>query len=61
MKLTLSVVEVAEATGLSKSTVIRHIKSGALPSALVGGRRLVRVGDLEKFIDDRMAGEQVSA
>ena len=55
MKLTLSVSEVAEATGLSKSTVIRHIKAGALPSALVGGRRLVRVADLEAFIDDHMS------
>lgn len=54
-RLTYSISEVVEATGLSKSTVIRHIKAGDLPSALVGGRRLIRASDLERFIDERMA------
>lgn len=55
MKLTLSIAEAIDATGLSKSTLLRHIKRGDLPSALVGGRRLIRVRDLEQFIEDRMA------
>jgi excisionase family DNA binding protein len=50
-RITLTVAEVAEATGLAQRTVRRHINSGRLPSKLVGGRRLVKVGDLRAFID----------
>jgi excisionase family DNA binding protein len=54
MRLTLSVNEVIEATGLGRTTVWKYIYSGELPSALVGGRRLVRVSDLEAFIERHM-------
>jgi excisionase family DNA binding protein len=50
-RLTLTVAEVAETTGLHQRTVRRHIHSGRLKSVLVGGRRLVRVEDLRRFID----------
>jgi excisionase family DNA binding protein len=52
-RLTLTVAEVAEATGLHQRTVRRHIDSGRLKSLLVGGRRLVKVDDLRRFIDGR--------
>jgi excisionase family DNA binding protein len=53
-KLTVSVAEAVEATGLSRTTLNRLLAKGELPSALVGGRRLIRVSDLEAFIDSRM-------
>jgi excisionase family DNA binding protein len=53
-KLTVSVADAVEMTGLSRQVLYAHIKSGELPSALVGGRRLIRVPDLQAFIDARM-------
>jgi excisionase family DNA binding protein len=50
-RMTVTVAEVAETTGLSPKTVRRHIASGRLKSVLVGGRRLVKVDDLRRFID----------
>ena len=52
-RITLTVAEVAEATGLAQRTVRRHINSGRLRSVLVGGRRLVKVEDLRRFIDQK--------
>jgi excisionase family DNA binding protein len=52
-RLTLTVAEVAEATGLHQRTVRRHIDQGRLKSVLVGGRRLVKVDDLRRFIDGK--------
>jgi len=49
-RVTLSIAEVIEATGLSTSTLYRHLKSGELRSVLIGGRRLVRVSDLHQFV-----------
>jgi excisionase family DNA binding protein len=52
-RITLTVAEVAEATGLAQRTVRRHINAGRLKSKLVGGRRLVKVDDLRRFIDQQ--------
>lgn len=54
-RVTFTVAEVAEATGLSAMTVRRHCESGRLRSALVGGRRLIRREDLEAFIESWFA------
>lgn len=49
----LSPQDVATVTGLSVSTVRRHIRSGELRSGKVGGRRLVARADLEDFMNRR--------
>jgi predicted DNA-binding transcriptional regulator AlpA len=53
-KLTVSVQDAVAMTGLSRQVLYAHIKSGDLPSALVNSRRLIRVADLQAFIDARM-------
>ena len=45
-----SVAEVAEITGLSRSTVYEAIITGELPAKKRGRRRLILAGDLETFL-----------
>lgn len=47
----LSANEVVQVTGLSVSTVRRHIRSGALLSKLFGRARRVRRTDLDSFLE----------
>jgi excisionase family DNA binding protein len=50
-RLVLNVAEVMDITGLSRQYVYNEIKSGRLRSLKVGRRRLVRVADLETWLD----------
>jgi excisionase family DNA binding protein len=53
MKLALSVAETAAALGVSKVTIHRLIASDKLPSFQVERRRLIKVTDLEAFVEQR--------
>jgi len=48
-----TVPEVAAVLALSKESVGRLIKAGALPSVKVGGARRIRQSDLDAFIAGR--------
>ncbi len=48
--LAFSVAEVAEITGLSRSTIYDAIITGELPGKKRGRRRLILAGDLESFL-----------
>jgi excisionase family DNA binding protein len=52
----VSLEQAAERLHLSPRTIRRLIASGELPSVVVGDRRLVRVADLESFIDSKATG-----
>jgi excisionase family DNA binding protein len=49
-RLTYTVPEVIAKTGLSRTTIWRHVLSGRLPSVKVGGRRLISHRDLLTFV-----------
>jgi excisionase family DNA binding protein len=55
-KLTLNVVEAAEAFGISRSMIYQLIGSGQLPSIRIGGRRLVPVSALRDFVANQCDG-----
>lgn len=50
MKL-LTVEDVADVLGISRSKVYELISSGALPSVRIGRSRRVRVSDLDVFVE----------
>jgi excisionase family DNA binding protein len=49
-RLTLTVEEVHERTGVPAGTVRGWIRRGVIPSIRIGGRRLIRVADLDALI-----------
>ena len=49
-QLLLRASEVAEALGVSRTTVWRMIRDGSLPSVKMGDSRRVRREDLEAFV-----------
>jgi excisionase family DNA binding protein len=55
-KLLLRPREVAEATGLGRSTTYSLIRSGVIPSITIGSGRIVRVpaDALKKWIEERL-------
>lgn len=52
-KLTLSVPEAAEAIGVSPSKMYQIIRSKGFPVIVVGGRRLVPVKGLERWVEEQ--------
>ncbi|MAG14037.1 MAG: hypothetical protein CMN78_05525 [Spirochaetales bacterium] len=56
-RITLSIPETAEISGLSIPTVNRRILDGTLPSLKIGGRRLIPVAELEKYITKHTTAE----
>lgn len=48
--ITVTVARAAELLNLSPRSVAGYIASGELPSVKLGRRRLVRVKDLERFV-----------
>jgi excisionase family DNA binding protein len=50
-KLTYTVREASQATGLGQSTIWRYIKEQKLKATHIGGRTLIKTGDLRSWID----------
>jgi excisionase family DNA binding protein len=48
--LLLGVPEVVKALGLGRSTVLKMLYAGTVPSVRVGTRRLVRAADLQAYV-----------
>ena len=53
----LSVADLAEELGLSRTTGYDLLWSGEIPSLKIGRRRLVRRADLTEFIERRLASD----
>ena len=51
MRLAYSQAEVAEALGVSKTLIEGLVRRGDLPSVRVGRRRVVRAGDLDRWLE----------
>lgn len=51
----LSIAEAAKSAGLGRSTIYEAISDGKLRSLKVGGRRLVRPGDLNAWLESHAA------
>jgi excisionase family DNA binding protein len=58
-RLSLSVLEAAEATGLSKSTLYNLMGDGTLPFTKIRGRRVLAVASLESLISPTQGPEVV--
>ena len=54
-KLTYSVVEAAEALGVSKTTMYRIIQIEGFPVIVLGSRRLIPIEGLKRWIEERAA------
>lgn len=54
----LTIAEAVKASRLSRSTLFPYITSGELPSIQVGGRRLIPVEGLERFLASRLNDPQ---
>jgi excisionase family DNA binding protein len=50
-RLAYSVGEVADALGVSRAWVNTHISDGTIPSAKIGGRRLIRREALDSLLE----------
>lgn len=59
MRITVSISETAEMTGMSRSRIYQLIQNGNLKSVSLGRRRLIRVRDIEAMLD--AAGGQEAA
>jgi excisionase family DNA binding protein len=56
VRLSYSVTEAAELTGLGRTTLYALMKQGALASCKVGKRRIIRRADLEQLISSKHDG-----
>jgi len=50
-RLTVSVAECAQMLGIAPATAWHLANTGRIPSAKLGGRRLIRLADLEALVD----------
>jgi len=50
-KITVTIPQACSITGLGRSTIYRLFDDGKLKRLKVGTRTLIRVGDLERYID----------
>jgi excisionase family DNA binding protein len=56
-RIAVSVDEAVTLTGLSRSTLFRIVQTGELPSLKVGRRRLIRVVDLDGYIESLVGAQ----
>lgn len=54
-KLTYSVVEAAEALGVSKTAMYQIIRTEGFPVVVLGSRRLIPIEGLKRWIEERAA------
>jgi len=59
-RITLSVAETAETLSISESAVRRLIRSGLIPTVMLGARRVVPVDALRRVIDQLAQHQQES-
>lgn len=45
--------EIADMYGISRPTLYLYMRTGALPSAKVGARRIIYISDMDAFLDAR--------
>ena len=57
-KLTYSVKEAAEALGVSESKMYQIIRTDGFPLIELGGRKLVSVAGLARWVDNMASGGQ---
>ena len=48
--LMLSIGDTCEATGIKKDKLYEYLRTGSLPSVVIGRRRLIRRTDLEQWV-----------
>lgn len=60
-RLYISVLEFSQLTGVSKSSILRQVKSGRIPSRAIGRRRLIPVWFLEGATEPARGGVDVGA
>tara|TARA_R100000306_G_C4354897_1_gene132142 strand:+ start:629 stop:823 length:195 start_codon:yes stop_codon:yes gene_type:complete len=51
----LGITKVAKYLDVSKSSVNRYISNGLIPKVTIGGRTLIKIKDLEDFIEKNRA------
>ena len=56
--LTVTIPQACELTGLGRSTIYRLFDAGTLQRLKAGSRTLIKVADLERYIESLSAGEQ---
>lgn len=54
-KLAMSIDQAAEAAGVGRDTIYRAINDGSLKTAKIGKRRLVRITDLNSWLESAVA------
>jgi excisionase family DNA binding protein len=54
-RLALSIMEAAQAVGISRAKLYTEIKTGSLATLRIGGRRVVRVVDLNSWLQRHAA------
>ena len=61
-RLTLSISEAARLLGVKSKTIYNQLSTGScpLPTLKFGGRRLIRVADLIKLLDDDVQRQRAS-
>ena len=60
LKLALTIPEAAEALRVSVPQIYKMLKGGSLPSVRIGGRRVIRIKDLETWLDANTHHEAVA-
>jgi excisionase family DNA binding protein len=55
-RLSLTIPEAVVASGIPRSTLYEHLRSGRLRSVKIGRRRLILVSELEAFLRDGRRG-----
>lgn len=59
--LAVSIPDAAKLVGFSRAKIYREINAGRLPVRKAGHRTLIRVADLQAYIDELPAGGPVAA
>jgi excisionase family DNA binding protein len=52
-RIAVSIRDATEMTGLGRNSLYNLINAGTLASYMIGGRRLIRVSDLQKLFEKR--------